>query len=134
MTIEQQVMALENATVTRDTMKAMKHGAASMKQIHKNMTVDDVDDVMDEIREQMDVANEISTAIGQPLGDVIDETELEGELAELEQENIDEQLLKVDASPIKLPAVPAAAATAAPAAASKAEEDELAQLEKAMAV
>ena len=35
--------------------------------------IDQVDRTMDEIREQMDIANEINDAISQPLGDPIDE-------------------------------------------------------------
>jgi charged multivesicular body protein 4 len=62
---------------------------------------------MDDIREQMDLANEISEAIAQPVGFGIefDEEELNAELEELEQEQLDEKLLdagKVDA----LPSVP----------------------------
>ncbi len=70
-------------------------------------SIDTVDNTMDQIREQMDIATEISDAIAQPLGDPIDEDELEAELAELEAENLDEQLLTlntpttVSASPIK---------------------------------
>ena len=58
-------------------------------------TVDQVDDTMDEIREQMEVANEISDAISQPLGgELFDDDELEQELAELEEESINEQFIK----------------------------------------
>ena len=40
-------------------------------------TVDQVDDTMDEIREQMEVAEEIETAIAQPLGgEVFDDVRL----------------------------------------------------------
>ena len=82
-----------------------------------NRTVDQVDDTMDEIRDQMEVAEEIETAIAQPLGEVFDDVsslssryfcvcvvinprtfsspqdELEAELAELEEETIDEHFL-----------------------------------------
>jgi len=53
---------------------------------------------MDDIREQMDLANEISDAIAQPInfGDVIDEDELNAELENLEQEELDYKLLESD--------------------------------------
>lgn len=39
MTIEQQVMTLEGASVSLEAMNAMKMGANSMKTIHKDMCV-----------------------------------------------------------------------------------------------
>lgn len=62
---------------------------------------------MDDIAEQHDVANEISNAISNPVGfaDDLDDDELEKELEELEQEGLEEDLLKVP-GPTELPAVP----------------------------
>jgi len=141
MTIETQVMTLENANVSLETIKAMKSGAASLKGIHQDMNIDQVDDIMDDIREQMDLATEITDAISQPLGgETFDEDELLNELEELEQESLDEQFLgglnKVPAVPSgKLP-VAAAPTPAAPAKAkAQADEDaELAALEASMAM
>jgi charged multivesicular body protein 4 len=112
MTIESQLMAIEGATVNLETINAMREGAAALQGIHGSMSIDTVDNTMDQIREQMDIATEISDAIAQPLGDPIDEDELEAELAELEAENLDDQLLTINtpttvsASPIKLPSAP----------------------------
>jgi charged multivesicular body protein 4 len=39
MTIEQQVMAIENANVNLETMNAMQAGAKAMKDIHGNLYV-----------------------------------------------------------------------------------------------
>lgn len=52
---------------------------------------------MDDIREQMDLANEISDAISQPVnfGVEFDEDELTLELEALEQEELDGKLLDV---------------------------------------
>ena len=41
--------------------------------VNDSRSVDDVDVVMDDIREQMDVAAEINEAIASPLGDTFDE-------------------------------------------------------------
>jgi len=115
MTIEQQVMTLEGANVSLEAMNAMKMGAASMKSIHQDINIDKVDDTMEEIREQMDIANEINEAISTPLGgEVLDEDELLGELEELEQESLDEQLLQMNPTPAaKMPSVPTKAPVAA---------------------
>ena len=131
MNIESQVMALEGASVTSETIKAMKTGAQAMKSLNQNMKVEDVDTVVDDIREQMDVQNEITDAISQPLGDIIDEDELLSELEGLEQEEIDAQLLNIPSTGItaKMPSAP----TKTPTVKSKVDEDkELAALEAAM--
>ena len=62
---------------------------------HRN--IDKVDETMDEIREQMDLANDVSNAISEPLGDqgLFDEDELDEELNQLEQEELDSTLLQV---------------------------------------
>jgi charged multivesicular body protein 4A/B len=62
--------------------------------------VDQVDDTMDEIREQMEVAAEINDAIAQPLGgEMYDEAELEEELAALEEEAMNERFSSVSTVP-----------------------------------
>merc|ERR1711916_400329 len=69
----------------------------------KNMTVDDVDQTMDDVRDQMDIADELSTAISTPMGsDLFDDDELEAELQALEDEDLDAKLANLDG----LPAVP----------------------------
>jgi len=135
MTIEQQVMTLEGANVSLEAMNAMKMGAASMKSIHNDINIDKVDDTMEEIREQMDIANEINDAISTPLGgEVMDEDELLGELEELEQESLDEQLLQMNNAPQqKLPSVPSSKLPAAKSKPAVDEDAELAALEASMA-
>ena len=105
MTLETQAMAIENANVNLETINAMKQAADAMKQIHGNLlfivnlrNVDKVDTTMDDIREQMDLANEISDAISQPVqgfGLQFDDEELNNELDLLEQAELDSKLLSV---------------------------------------
>ena len=133
--LEQQVMVIEGAAATMEVMAVMKQGAAAMKQIHNNLTVDQVDNVMEDVRQQMDVAAELNTAIAQPSGsDTVDDDDLVGELAALEQQVFDEQLL-VSPQPTDTLANPTDTPTepiSAPVVRSEAEE--LAQLEAAMAI
>ncbi|KAJ3149249.1 ESCRT-III subunit protein snf7 [Geranomyces variabilis] len=135
MTLEQQVMAIENANVNLETMNAMKAGAEAMKQIHGHLDINKVDATMDDIREQMDLANEISDAISQPVnfGVEFDDEELEGELELLEQEELDERLMHVglDAAPhVPDVAVPAIAQPPRPTRAQPVASDEDAELEE----
>ncbi|KAI9317694.1 Snf7-domain-containing protein [Dichotomocladium elegans] len=108
MTIETQMMAIENANVNLETMSAMRAGAEAMKNIHGSMDINKVDTTMDDIRDQMDIANEISEAISRPvgMGEELDEEELLNELEELEQEELDSKMLDTPAPAVITPNVP----------------------------
>lgn len=90
----------------------MKNAGKAMKDIHGGMTIEQVDKTMDELREQQQLGEEIANAItSAPIGEPIDEGELEDELEGLEQEMLDEQMLKTGPTPVggelaKVPAVP----------------------------
>jgi charged multivesicular body protein 4A/B len=153
-TIEQQVFALENANINLETMKAMKAGADAMKGIHGTLYVptysillyrvytndrspEKVDTIMDDIRDQMAVSNEISEAIARPaLGTDIDEDELREELEQLEQEELDNKLVGVDVPSQRMPTAPERRISPSlsityllvPVQKSKEEEDEEAEL------
>lgn len=67
----------------------------------------------DKLREQNALSEEIVNAItGNTIGESIDEDELDAELEELQQEQLDEQMLKTGTVPVsdqiqRVPAVPA---------------------------
>lgn len=107
--LENQLNTIEGANLNLETMRAMKEGAAAMKQIHGEYNVDKVEDTMDEIRDQVELADEISEAISRPVGgEYIDEDELDEELAELQREEAE----KVSAPPKKQAERPPAQAAA----------------------
>ncbi|ODV95236.1 hypothetical protein PACTADRAFT_2941 [Pachysolen tannophilus NRRL Y-2460] len=91
--LEQLLFSIENANLNSETMNVMKNGAKAIKQIHGDFDMDKVEDTMDEIREQLDVGQEISEAISRPLGQEIDEDELDEELEALQQEELDKNLV-----------------------------------------
>ncbi|CAD7014681.1 unnamed protein product [Ceratitis capitata] len=66
-TIEMQREALESANTNTAVLTTMKNAADALKAAHKNMDVDNVHDMMDDIAEQQDVAREISDAISNPV-------------------------------------------------------------------
>ncbi|XP_033754250.1 charged multivesicular body protein 4b-like isoform X2 [Pecten maximus] len=107
-TIEFQREALENASTNTEVLKVMGVAAKAMKGAHKNLDVDQVHNMMDEVADQQEVANEISEAISNPVGfgEDVDEDDLLAELEELEQEDLDEQLLNVGPIMDDLPSVP----------------------------
>ena len=80
-------------------------GKISQKLIRLTRTIDKVDATMDSIREQMDLQEEISNAISNPMiGQAQDDDELAEELAALEQEKLDDMLMGADRVPVHNPA------------------------------
>ena len=99
-TIEMQREALESEA--NNTTLLLMHGA--MKKAHNNCDVDNVHDMMDDIAEQQDVAEEISEAISNPVAfsQDYDEDDLLAELHDLgeelefeEQDKLDQQMLNI---------------------------------------
>ncbi|XP_029979034.1 charged multivesicular body protein 4c [Sphaeramia orbicularis] len=101
-TIEFQREALENSHTNTEVLKNMGYAAKAMKQVHENMDLGKIDDLMQDITEQQDVAQEINDAISRPFGEVFDEDELLAELEELEQEDLENSMKRMGG----LPSVP----------------------------
>lgn len=120
-TIEFQREALENSHTNTEVLKNMGYAAKAMKAVHQNMDLDKIDDLMQDIHEQQDVAQEISDAISRPMGigDEFDEDELLAELEELEQEDLNRHMASVT-----LPSVPSHKLPARPASSRKKVEEE----------
>jgi charged multivesicular body protein 4 len=106
---------------------ALKSATSALKNVHKELDVDKVQDIMDDLAEQHDLSNEIANAISNPVGfgAEIDEFELENELAQLEQEALSKEMAQIN-----LPTVPAHSVPAYAQPAGKAKNDQLAELER----
>ncbi|CAF0948078.1 unnamed protein product [Rotaria sordida] len=130
-TLEYQREALQNAAMNGQAFTALQSATSALKNVHKELDVDSVQDIMDELAEQHELSNEIANAISSPVGfgADIDERELEEELAQLEQEALSNQMTRVD-----LPSVPAhpipAYSQPASVSSNKAKNDQLAELER----
>jgi hypothetical protein len=142
MRLTEQQNALEAAQMQVTTVAAMSHAAKAQKATMGEFNVDKVDKIFEEIQEAADQSEEIQQALATPLGGAaaIDEDELAAELAEMEAQQLDEELLQPAPIPttlpiaveqLNLPSVP----TGVPARANKKKtaEDELAELEAEMA-
>ena len=107
-TLESQRISLENSNTNVEVLKTMKFGADALKVAQQRIgDADSVADVMDDIREQQELAQEISDIISNPIGfgqSAEDDDDLLRELEDLEQQELDEHLLNTDS----LPAVPTA--------------------------
>ncbi|KAI6239611.1 Charged multivesicular body protein 4b [Aphelenchoides fujianensis] len=120
-TLQHQQSSLENASVNAEVLQLA----------HNNMDIDDVHDLMEDIAEQQEVANEIAEAISNPVGlQLDDEDDLLAELEKLEEEDIEKQLLTVGPTPMdasKMPSVPTTELPSKSKAKAK-EDDELGEL------
>ncbi|XP_037433982.1 vacuolar protein sorting-associated protein 32 homolog 2-like [Triticum dicoccoides] len=136
--IHDQMIMLEAAKATTETVDALRTGAKAMKAMQKATNIDDVDKTMDEINEQTENMKQIQDALSAPLGASadFDEDELEAELEELEGAELESQLLEpVVTIPIHTTPVPGKAQPTRPAPQkASAEEDELAALQAEMAL
>ncbi|CAA6656605.1 unnamed protein product [Spirodela intermedia] len=135
--IHDQMILLEGAKATTETVDALRSGAAAMKAMHKATNIDDVDKTMDEINEQTENMKQIQEALAAPIGSTadFDEDELEAELEELEGTELEEQLLQpattAPAAPVHVP-MPRPARPLPQK--NTAEDDELAALQAEMAL
>lgn len=112
LTLEQQIITLESATVNVETFNAMRTGATAMEQIHGELSSEKVEEVMDEISDQMAVADEISDAISNPIGGAMeDDDDLLAELDELDEDELADDIM----GEVSIPGMGEAAAAPAPA-------------------
>ncbi|GMT15075.1 hypothetical protein PFISCL1PPCAC_6372 [Pristionchus fissidentatus] len=126
-TLEFQRQSLENASTNAEVLNVMGAASKALKAAHNNMDIDNVHDLMEDIAEQQEVANEIADAISNPIGfgNAVDDDDLLAELEALEQEEIDKQLLEVKPTPVSLPDVPSRELPTATRTTKSKEQDDL---------
>jgi charged multivesicular body protein 4 len=116
--IEIQIMTLEAAAGNTEVLAAMRKGADALKRTVKETDVEKVADVMDDINESMQLADELGEAMSQSIGPALDDEELNAELEQMENELNDEEMLKAPAVPVATAKTkvksPVVAATVAP--------------------
>ncbi|KAK4755923.1 hypothetical protein SAY87_009680 [Trapa incisa] len=136
--IHDQMIMLESAKATTDTVDALRIGASTMKAMNKATKIDDLERTMDEVNEQMEDMKQIQDALSAPIGAAadFDEDELEAELEELEDADLDEKLLQpIRAAPAAPSRVPVVKQSPRPAQQNNEPEDEeLAALQAELAL
>ena len=105
MTLETQCINLESASQNKDTFIAMKEGKNAMSKIRDEIGIERVDELMDDIREEMEAAQDISDAIAAPVDPLAgDEDELLAELEQMGADDLEAELLSTPG--VSLPSVP----------------------------
>ncbi|XP_039120723.1 vacuolar protein sorting-associated protein 32 homolog 2-like [Dioscorea cayenensis subsp. rotundata] len=84
--IHDQLILIESASVTTQTVDALRNGAAKLKEVQKKSDINSVDKTLDEINEQTENLRLVQDALSAPIGSLadFDEDELEMELEELD--------------------------------------------------
>ncbi|CAL4989881.1 unnamed protein product [Urochloa decumbens] len=110
--VHDQIIMLESAKATTDTVDALRSGSSAVKAIQQSVNIDDIENAIDEANEQTENMREIQAALATPVGVSadFDEDELEAELEDLEEEELDEELPEPPAR-ISVPVEPLAKAT-----------------------
>lgn len=75
MTLQNQRQALEDAKANTDIFNVMREAGRALKNTHKDLDIDKVEELVDEIKEQQQIANEISQVISDPRGFGLDADE-----------------------------------------------------------
>ena len=91
--IELQLNAIESAKMDMEIIDNLQLGTKTMKEMHKGMDVNKVDEVIDNMNDQLEVSNEIANAMAQPIGEVYDEDELLQELEDEKTQDIEDDNL-----------------------------------------
>lgn len=120
--IESQRDMLENASANAAVLKTMAETAKIVKHEHDNLDINKVEDIVDEIREQKEISEEVANLLSQTTNKNLDDDDLLKELENMQQEQLDEKLLQTDK--VMLPDVPTSVPAQPAASTSKKQKDE----------
>ncbi|XP_068644512.1 vacuolar protein sorting-associated protein 32 homolog 1-like [Aristolochia californica] len=90
--VHDQMITLEGAKATKETVDALRVGASTMNSIQLCLDVDKIDKTMEEVTKYEEHIKQIQENLAAPTGNArdIDEDELEAELEELEEAELEE--------------------------------------------
>jgi charged multivesicular body protein 4 len=74
--LDTQILVLEQGITNQNTIKCIKEGKQAIENMTNKCDPDDVGELVDDIASIIDMTDEISTALSQPIGPVYDEDEL----------------------------------------------------------
>ena len=136
----QQQMALEDMNMNKEAVAAQRVVKDSLAKQTKEMGgVEAMEELMDELEDGMQEANDIGAALGREMNTGLDadEDDLLAELEGLESDSLAKQLGSVDLGKdpgLSMPSAPVSMPSAPKSKVMTEEEKELAELEKSMAM
>ena len=92
--LENQLSALECATINKEVITSLMVGNKAIKQINQDLTPEKIDDLMDDIQEETENYKAIQDAMTQPLQQIYDDDELLQELDEICEEDKEDKVIQ----------------------------------------
>lgn len=92
MNVEQVQFSAQSIQDTIQTVGAFKQAYSTQKQLMKNMDIDDIADIMEDMQDIMLDTDEVNEILARNYDVEIDEADLDEELAELDKEILDEDI------------------------------------------
>ncbi|KAI8369340.1 Snf7 family [Radiomyces spectabilis] len=99
MTLEGMTQSIEYALVEKQVLEGLKHGNDVLKEIHKEMSVEDVERIMDDTADAIAYQNEIDELLSDKIT-AEDEEEILAELETLQKEELEAELPQVPQNPV----------------------------------
>ena len=83
--LENQLSNLESANLNKHIINSLSKSNKAIHTLNKDLNVDKIEELMDDIQEEQDNYNTIQSIMGQPLQHIYEDDELNKELEELEE-------------------------------------------------
>ena len=83
--LENQLSNLESANLNKHIINSLSKSNKAIHTLNKDLNVDTIEELMDDIQEEQDNYNTIQSIMGQPLQHIYEDDELNKELEELEE-------------------------------------------------
>jgi charged multivesicular body protein 4 len=96
--LENQLSNLESANLNKHIINSLSKSNKAIHTLNKDLNVDKIEELMDDIQEEQDNYNTIQSIMEQPLQQIYDDDELNKELEELEELEEVEQFTKIENS------------------------------------
>ena len=96
--LENQLSNLESANLNKHIINSLSKSNKAIHTLNKDLNVDKIEELMDDIQEEQDNYNTIQSIMEQPLQQIYDDDELNKELEELEEVEQIEQFTKIENS------------------------------------
>mmetsp|Transcript_2612 Transcript_2612/g.3990 ORF Transcript_2612/g.3990 Transcript_2612/m.3990 type:complete len:212 (+) Transcript_2612:503-1138(+) len=99
--VERLINAMEVVAFNKQNIERLKAGKIALEQTIKEVDVDNVEEMMEDIKESVDMADEIGEAMSRSLGnEEYDEEDLEKELEDLQNEEMEAEMLQAPEVPV----------------------------------
>ena len=82
--LEKQLFTLEGATMNKEVIDTLKIGTDAIKNINKDININVIEEIIDDMQESQDISTQIQTLMNEPLQKIYEDEELLADLKELE--------------------------------------------------